>query len=140
MARRNAELNGVADRYQTMQGDALESMQQLQSQEERYGVVILDPPKMARTRGGLERALKGYLKLNRAALDLVEDDGILVTCSCSGLVDRFMFREVVAKAGLEAGRCLQLIEERSQAADHPVALACPETEYLKCEVLRATRA
>jgi 23S rRNA (cytosine1962-C5)-methyltransferase len=140
LARGNAELNGVADRYQTLQGDALETMQQLHASGERFGVLVLDPPKMARTRGGLERALKGYLRLNRAALDLVEDDGILATCSCSGLVDRFMFREVVARAGLEAGRRLQLLEERSQAADHPIALACPETEYLKCEILRVTRA
>lgn len=140
LARRNAELNGVADRYQTLQGDALETMQQLHTSGARYGVVILDPPKMARTRGGLERALKGYLRLNRAALELVEEEGILVTCSCSGLVDRYMFREVVARAGLETGRRLQLLEERSQAADHPIALACPETEYLKCEILRATRA
>lgn len=139
LARRNAELNGVADSYQTMQGDAVETMLQLRNEGRRFGIVVLDPPKMARTRGGLERALKGYLRLNRAALELVEDDGILVTCSCSGHVDRYMFREVVAQAGLEAGRSLQMLDERTQAADHPVALACPETEYLKCLMLRVTR-
>jgi 23S rRNA (cytosine1962-C5)-methyltransferase len=139
LARRNAELNGVIDRFQTIHGDALETMLQLRDEGRRFGVVILDPPKMARTRGGLERALKGYLRLNRAAIELVEEDGILVTCSCSGLVDRYMFREVVAQAVLETGRTGQIMEERSQSADHPVSLACPETEYLKCLVLRVTR-
>ncbi len=139
MAKRNAELNGVADRYQVLQGDAVETMQQQLNEGRRYGVVTLDPPKMARTRSGLERALKGYLRLNRAAFELLEDDGILVTCSCSGHVDRYMFREVLAQAALEAGRSAQLIEERTQAGDHPIALSCPETEYLKCAVLRATR-
>jgi len=139
MAKRNAELNGVADRYHIRQGDALETMLQLANEGERYGVVVIDPPKMARTRGGLERALKGYLRLNRAALELVSDDGILVTCSCSGHVDRYMFRDVVAQAGLEAKCNLQLLDERTQAADHPVAMACPETEYLKCLILRVTR-
>lgn len=139
LAQRNAELNQVASRYQTRQGNALESMQQLSAAGQRFGVVVLDPPKMARTRGGLERALKGYFKLNRAAFDLVADDGILVTCSCSGHVDRYAFREVVAQAALEAGRCVQLIDDRTQAADHPIALSCPETEYLKCLLLRVTR-
>lgn len=138
MASRNAELNGVADRFQTLRGDAIETMQQLKEQGERYGVVVLDPPKMARTRGGLERALKGYLRFNRAAMELIEDDGILATCSCSAHVDRYAFREVVAQAALEAGRNVQIIDESTQAGDHPIALACPETEYLKCLILRVT--
>ena len=69
-------------------------------------------------------------------MELVEPGGFLFTCSCSHHMDRELFLQTLRKAGTQAGRIVQLVEMRGQAYDHPVLLNCPETEYLKCAVLR----
>lgn len=134
-ARENASLNGL-DRAQFETGDALEAMSRLRNQGERFGVVICDPPKYARRAKDLDAALKGYARLYRAAVELIEPDGVLVACSCSGLVDRVMFSDVLATAAELAGRPLQILEQRGQAPDHPIAVSCLETDYLKCIICR----
>ena len=91
---------------------------------------------MARSRAGLQRALKAYLRLNQAAIELLGQGGILVTCSCSGHVDRDAFEEVLSLAATEAGRSLQILESRGQAVDHPVSIHCLQTGYLKCYICR----
>lgn len=136
MARHNAELNGLADRITFENSDAFEALEQLAADKARFDAVILDPPKLARTRGGLERALKAYIRLNRLALEVLNPDGILLTCSCSGHVSREDFQQVLARAALESGRTLQILEERGQAPDHPVSVHCLETAYLKCSLCR----
>ena len=100
--------------------------------------MICDPPKFARSPRGVEDALKGYLRLNRAALDVLEPDGVLVTCSCSGLVDRGLFADVLGQVAELSGRPIQILEQRGQAADHPVSASCLETEYLKCFICRVS--
>jgi 23S rRNA (cytosine1962-C5)-methyltransferase len=81
--------------------------------------------------------MKGYHTINRRAMELLRPGGYLITCSCSYHMEREMFRELLANAAQQAGRELRLIETRSQAPDHPVLLAMPETDYLKCFVLQA---
>ncbi len=137
LARQNAELNDVAARFSTVERDVKAFLTEAADRGDRYGMVILDPPKMARTRGGIGRALKGYLKLNELALSVLEPGGILVSCSCSGLVSTEEFIDVLARAAIAAGRPLQQLELRGQAADHPVSLHCRETAYLKCVIARA---
>ncbi|MEW4530571.1 class I SAM-dependent rRNA methyltransferase [Maioricimonas sp. JC845] len=136
MARRNAELNGVSSQVSFEQGDAFRTLETLVAENARFDAVILDPPKMARSRGGLERAARGYFSLNRLALDLLEPNGLLVTCSCSGLLSREDFEQILAKVALDANRSLQVLEVRGQAADHPVSVHCVETSYLKCFICR----
>lgn len=136
-ARANAELNGVLPACRFERSDVAPYLEAAGARGERFGVVILDPPKMARTRGGLDRAAKGYLRINRLALEVLEPGGILATCSCSGLVDREGFLDILARAALEAGRSLQLLEVRGQATDHPVSVHCRESAYLKCVIARA---
>ena len=136
-ARANAELNSLAARGEFVRSDVAHYLEAAASNGDRFGAIILDPPKMARTRGGLSRAARGYLRLNRLALSLLEPGGVLATCSCSGLVTRETFLDILAKAALEAGRTLQVLELRGQAADHPVCIHCRETDYLKCVIARA---
>lgn len=136
MARRNAELNGVSSQVSFEQGDAFRTLETLVAENARFDAVILDPPKMARSRGGLERAARGYFSLNRLALDLLEPNGLLITCSCSGLLSREDFEQILAKVALDANRSLQVLEVRGQAADHPVSVHCLETSYLKCFICR----
>ncbi|MFV0444124.1 MAG: class I SAM-dependent rRNA methyltransferase [Planctomycetaceae bacterium] len=136
-ARANAELNELATKMEFARSDVAPYLEQAAANGQRFDAVILDPPKMARTRGGFDRAVKGYLRLNRLALEVLEPGGILATCSCSGLVDRESFLDIVARAALEAGRSLQLLEVRGQANDHPVSAHCRESSYLKCAITRA---
>lgn len=113
------------------------ALDQFAAEARLFDGVILDPPRMARTRGGLDRALQGYIRLNEAGLRVLKVGGILVTCSCSGLVSRNDFAEVVAETARRSGRNLQILEHHGQPADHPVSATCPETEYLKVMICRA---
>jgi 23S rRNA (cytosine1962-C5)-methyltransferase len=135
MARSHAVLNGL-EGAQFEQGDVLDVLERLRSEGRRFGVVICDPPKFARQADDVERAIKGYLRLNLAALDVLEPDGILVSCSCSGLVGRELFADLIASVAEQSGRRIQILEQRGQAPDHPVSASCLETEYLKCMICR----
>jgi 23S rRNA (cytosine1962-C5)-methyltransferase len=136
LARRNAELNGLSEQISFHCEDAFTFLEQQLAAGEKYDVIVLDPPKLARTRGGIERALKAYARLNQLAMQLLNPDGTLITCSCSGHVLREDFQQVLARASLDAGRRVQILEERGQAEDHPVLATCLETGYLKCFVCR----
>jgi 23S rRNA (cytosine1962-C5)-methyltransferase len=134
-AREHAAINGL-DRAHFEAGDVLQVVERLRGEGERFGVVICDPPKYARQAKDVEHALKGYLRLNRAALDVLEPDGVLVTCSCSGLVGRDLFADLLGQVAEQSRRPIQILEQRGQAPDHPVSASCLETEYLKCMVCR----
>ncbi len=134
-ARANAVLNGVsAARFET--GDIFDVLGKLRERGERFGLVICDPPKFARGPKAVDDALRGYLRLNRMALDVLEPGGVLATCSCSGLVDRDAFASTLAQAGELAGRAVQILESRGPSPDHPILTSCPETAYLKCLICR----
>ncbi|AGA25775.1 class I SAM-dependent rRNA methyltransferase [Singulisphaera acidiphila] len=137
VARHHAVLNQLGKaRFES--ADVFDALETIRSGSDRFGVVICDPPKFARHPRGVEDALKGYLRLNRAALDVLEPDGILVTCSCSGLVERGLFADLIGQLAELSGRSIQILEQRGQAPDHPVSASCLETEYLKCFVCRVS--
>jgi 23S rRNA (cytosine1962-C5)-methyltransferase len=137
IARHHASINHL-DGARFEAADVFDSLATLRDNGDRFGVVICDPPKFARHARGVEDALKGYLKLNRAALDVLEPGGVLVTCSCSGLVDRGLFADVLGQVAELSGRSIQILEQRGQAPDHPVSASCLETEYLKCFICRVS--
>ncbi len=97
-----------------------------------YDTIVLDPPAFAKSKRAVEGALRGYKELNLRALQMLRPGGVLVTCSCSHHVSLADFTAVVAAAAGDAGRRVRLVERRGAAADHPVILTIPETEYLKC--------
>ena len=136
LASANAELNEVADKCRYLRGDVRQELEKLAEQGTRFDGVVLDPPRMARSRGGVGRALKGYRRLNQAGIDVLNPGGILVTCSCSGLVSRDDFRETIADVSRDSGRPIQILEQHSQPSDHPISATCPETEYLKMLICR----
>jgi 23S rRNA (cytosine1962-C5)-methyltransferase len=135
LAKANAELNGAAT-IAVETADAFEKLDALQTSGERFGMVILDPPKFARSRASLDDALRAYHRINRVAVDLLEPGGILVTCSCSGSVSREDFLQMLGGVAQRSGRSIQLLECRGAAADHPVSTSCLEGEYLKCVIAR----
>jgi 23S rRNA (cytosine1962-C5)-methyltransferase len=135
LAKTNAILNHAKSaRFE--QADVFETLERLRAHDQKFGLVICDPPKFARHPKALEDAVKGYLRLNRAAVNVVEPGGVLVTCSCSGLVDRTMFLDILGQVAELTARPIQILEQRGQAADHPVSASCLETEYLKCVIAR----
>lgn len=136
LAEHNALLNGVTSRWKVLHEDGFRALEQLAAEHQRFGVVVLDPPKLARHREGLEAALRGYFSLNRLALDVLEPGGILMTCSCSGVVTHELFLEMLARVGLDAGRHLQILEVRGPSPDHPASVHCLESDYLKCYLCR----
>jgi 23S rRNA (cytosine1962-C5)-methyltransferase len=97
-----------------------------------YDTVVLDPPAFAKSKRAVEGALRGYKELNLRALRMLRPGAILVSCSCSHHVSLAEFTAVVASAAGDARRRVRLLERRGAAADHPVVLTIPETEYLKC--------
>jgi len=130
-ARRNAEVNGVAEAGFHV-ADAFDFLDQQVAARAQYDMVVLDPPRFAGSRRQIDAALAAYHRLNRLALALLQPGGVLVTSSCSGHVDRSRFGDMLKGACRRSHRDLQILEERGAAADHPVRLSCPETHYLKC--------
>ncbi len=134
-ARRAATQNGLANATFEV-GDALPTLDCLAARGERFGMVVLDPPKFAKNRTQVEHALRAYTHINRRGLELLEPGGVLITCSCSGSVSREDFRHVVSAASCQSGRQVQILEERGASPDHPISATCLETDYLKCLVCR----
>ena len=99
--------------------------------QRRIDIVVLDPPKFARSRRSVADAMRAYHRLNRRAVDVLEPGGILVTCSCSGHVTREDFLHVLLGVAEQTDREIQVLETRSAAPDHPLAVTCLETEYLQ---------
>jgi len=135
LARHNAERNGLAN-LAFVREDVFRQLDLLVDAGERFGLVVLDPPKFARARNAVEEALRGYRRLQSQALKLLEPDGILVVCCCSGLIDMTMLENLLAQLAVEERREIQILQRGGQAADHPVAVTCPESNYLKCLICR----
>lgn len=133
----HAKLNKVSDRVRFEECDAFERLRSLNQEGRRFGVIVMDPPAFVKSRKNIAEATKGYLTLNRRALELLEPGGYLITCSCSYHMGREAFRDMLIQAARLAKREVRLVETCSQAADHPVLLSFPESEYLKCFVLQA---
>jgi 23S rRNA (cytosine1962-C5)-methyltransferase len=126
------QLNNV--RFET--GDFLKTLEAKQHTGEIYDAIVLDPPKMAGSRDSVDRALRAYHRMNVLAVRLLRPGGVLVTCSCSGRVSRDDFLRVLRGVSKQSRRTIQILEQRGAAPDHPVATACPESDYLKCFICR----
>ncbi|MCA9185760.1 MAG: class I SAM-dependent rRNA methyltransferase [Pirellulaceae bacterium] len=137
VAQQNAANNRLTN-IQFETSDAFDYLRGCQEQGQRFGAVILDPPKFARTRSRIEAAMRAYHRLNSQAVDVLEPNGILATCSCSGGVSRELFLSMLADVACRAGRDIQVLEQRGAAADHPVSSCCPESDYLKCFICRVS--
>ncbi len=96
-----------------------------------YDCIILDPPKLAQTKGQVDQALRAYKDLNRLAMEKIRPGGVVASFSCSGGVSRDQLQTVLAWAAKDTGKEVQILEMLGQPADHPVRLSFPESEYLK---------
>lgn len=134
-ARENAQCSGLAH-VEVQVADAFAELRRFERAGRRFDIVVVDPPALAKRKGPVEAALRAYKELNLRALRLTASEGWLVTCSCSGRVTSALFEEMLIEAARDAGRSVAIVERRGAATDHPVLLGVPETEYLKCFILR----
>ncbi|MHB1514455.1 MAG: class I SAM-dependent rRNA methyltransferase [Acidiferrobacteraceae bacterium] len=128
---RHAQNNGVAHQVGIMTADVFDALRKLRAQEQRFDVIILDPPAFIRRRKDATEGVAAYRRLNQAALAVLADDGLVISSSCSYHLHRETLHDIIAKAARRAGRFLQILEEGQQAPDHPVHPALPESAYLK---------
>ena len=130
LSKRNANINGV--KINPVVGDAFMYIRQMLELKRRYGLVVLDPYKLVASREERDKGIFKYRDFNRLALSLVEEGGVFVTCSCSGMVSMEEFTYIVRGAASNSGRRVQILKKAGAGPDHPVAADYPEGEYLKC--------
>ena len=118
-------------KHSAAQSDVNKQLRALKDANEKFDIIILDPPKYAPSRSTLDKASRAYKDLNRIGMLLLNTGGLLATYSCSGAVDIAHFKQILAWAALDAGKEIQFIYQFCQPEDHPVRASFPEGEYLK---------
>ncbi|MEK7841049.1 MAG: class I SAM-dependent rRNA methyltransferase, partial [Deltaproteobacteria bacterium] len=136
MLQQNIQLNGLENIIRAEKGDAFDWLRDRYKKGERFDCVMLDPPAFAKGREAMTGAWQGYKDINLLGLKLLNDNGCLITSSCSQNISPTAFLDILNDAAQDAGCLLQLIENRHQAKDHPILLSMPETHYLKFVVVR----
>jgi len=135
---RNAALNGVAEKMTCVEGDVFEALKELKAAEERFDVVIADPPAFIKRKKDLKNGEAAYRRLNEAAMRLLTKDGILVSASCSMHLPEDDLQNILLGSARHLDRHIQLLERGGQGPDHPVHPAIAETRYIKsltCRIL-----
>ena len=139
-ARQNLQLNASADgRSDLVIADAFAFVDDLGRRGPRFDAVVLDPPALLRKRADYKKAMGVYIKLNRNALRLLRDDGLLVTASCSSRITPEDFFAIVQRAAASEKVGLRIVAYNLHPPDHPVNPAFPEGRYLKCVFARVIR-
>jgi 23S rRNA (cytosine1962-C5)-methyltransferase len=137
-AARNAARNAIGN-ITWQEANAFDRLRELERAGDQFDAIVLDPPAFAKDRRSVDRAFAGYKEINLRAMRLLAPGGLLFTASCSYHVTLPMFMEMLAEAAADAGRAVELVQLRGQAADHPALLTVPESGYLKGAILRAHR-
>ncbi|MCB9357260.1 MAG: class I SAM-dependent rRNA methyltransferase [Calditrichaeota bacterium] len=128
LSRQVCSLNGFADRASFVKADVFDWVK---DSSEQYDIVSVDPPALTKNRSKATAALRAYRDLNSRCMKLVRPGGLLLTSSCSGLISRVNWRRALEEAAFKSRRKVRFLAFGSQAPDHPVLAAMPETEYLK---------
>ncbi len=134
--KRNAELNGLQDKVKGVVGNVFDVLKEYQVADEKFDVVILDPPAFCKTKSALEGAYRGYKDINLRGMKILKPGGFLVTCSCSHYMYPGLFMEMIQDAAMDARKIVRQVEFRTQAKDHPVLYGSDESMYLKCVIMQ----
>lgn len=137
LARRNMELNGADPSYHSFAAeDVFKFLERSTERQDRWDIVIVDPPSFAHERSHVDRALRSYERLNTAALSVVEVGGLFASASCSSRISEEAFLDMLGKAAAAANRRLAVIQVAGAGADHPLLPSFPEGRYLKFVLAR----
>ncbi|VFT06564.1 putative oxidoreductase [Escherichia coli] len=127
IARQNVELNKLdLSKAEFVRDDVFKLLRTYRDRGEKFDVIVMDPPKFVENKSQLMGACRGYKDINMLAIQLLNEGGILLTFSCSGLMTSDLFQKIIADAAIDAGRDVQFIEQFRQAADHPVIATYPK--------------
>jgi 23S rRNA (cytosine1962-C5)-methyltransferase len=133
---RNATLNGFAEKVTCVEGDVFAALRELKSAEERFDVVIADPPAFIKRKKDIKNGEAAYRRLNETAMRLLNKDGILVSASCSMHLEEDNLQNILLTSARHLDRNIQLLERGAQGPDHPVHPAINETRYIKSLTVR----
>ena len=133
---RNATLNGFAEKVTCVEGDVFAALRELKSAEERFDVVIADPPAFIKRKKDIKNGEAAYRRLNETAMRLLNKDGILVSASCSMHLEEDNLQNILLTSARHLDRNIQLLERGAQGPDHPVHPAIHETRYIKSLTVR----
>ncbi len=136
----NAQLNKVADKVACVEGDAFSAMKELKQQNEKFDVIIVDPPAFIKKKKDHKAGLNAYRKINEAAMRLLSKDGILLSASCSMHLKTDELQDCLRAGSRHLDKTLQIIEQCHQGPDHPIHPAIPETRYIKGFISRVLSA
>lgn len=120
----------------TLKGDAFDVLEKLHADKRKFDIVIIDPPAFIKRKKDIPKGEAAYKRLNQMAMQLVERDGLLVSCSCSYHLDGGVLVDAIQRAARHLNRFAQIIEVRGQAPDHPIHPGIAETRYLKAFIAR----
>lgn len=134
-AEQNAVMNSLQEKATFVISDVFDFLEQKKADGGMYDFIVCDPPAFVKSASKIREAVRAYTDLNAACMRLIKPGGLLATSSCSYHLQTDMFTDLLRDAARASGRGLRLLSHRSQAMDHPVLLAMPETEYLKCAFL-----
>ena len=135
-AQENFSLNGFDCKTEFIPSDVFDYLEKCNSEKKTFDIINLDPPAFAKNKKTLATAIKGYEKLNRLAINLLKEDGLLFTSSCSHHLTEEMFLDAINTAALKAGKKIQLFYFNNASLDHPSLPAMEETVYLKFAAVR----
>lgn len=132
LAEKNLINNGFTNnQYENICEDVFKYLRKLRDSNQKYDLIILDPPKFAESVSQVEKASRGYKDINLLAMKLLNPNGILFTFSCSGHITTELFNKIISDAALDSGREVKIIKHLTQSPDHSISTNFPESLYLK---------
>lgn len=136
MVNHNIKLNHAEKQMKAVCADVFDLLKKYEAEGEKFDVIILDPPAFTKSAKMIEKAYGGYKEINLRAMRLLNEGGILVTCSCSYFMETNMFCDMIMHAAMDSHKRVQILEKRGAGPDHPVLLGYPKSEYLKCVICK----
>lgn len=132
----NIQINKAASCMKSITADVFDLLKDYEKSEQRFDLIVLDPPAFTKNAKMIDKAYGGYKEINLRAMKLLEKGGLLVSCSCSHFFTQDHFYRMIQNSALDAHRTVQILEKRGAGPDHPILVGYPESDYLKCAVMR----
>ncbi|MBQ7753727.1 MAG: class I SAM-dependent rRNA methyltransferase [Treponema sp.] len=134
MVNNNIKLNKAEKVMKAVCADVFDLLKKYEADGEKFDVIILDPPAFTKSAKNIQKAYGGYKEINLRAMRLLNEGGILVTCSCSHFFDSNTFYDMIVHAAMDSHKKVQILEKRGAGPDHPLLAGYPKSEYLKCAI------